>query len=56
MIEIKLNEEEPLRIVKFEKHRIEFSNGAVITCDKGEFNIDIVEAILKAGEKREVHR
>lgn len=45
-----LNKEQQLKIVKFEKHRIEFSNGAVITSEKEEFNIDIIEAIMKAGE------
>lgn len=43
-------ENEKLYIKKFEKHRIEFSNGSVITSDKGEFDINIIEAILKVGE------
>lgn len=47
---MKEKNKEPLRIVKFEKHRIEFSNGVVMTSEKGEFDIDIIEDILKAGE------
>lgn len=43
-------ESKKLYIVKFEKHRIEFSNGSVITSDDGEFDINIIEAILKSGE------
>lgn len=40
----------PLTIRKFSKHRIEFSDGTVITSGSGEFDINIIEAILKAGE------
>lgn len=43
-------DQQPLMIKEFSKHRIEFSNGAVITCESGEFDYDVIRAILKAGE------